>query len=146
LRALLLNGSSNILVPISLVVLFGCGPIESSGAAASVTVADLPAALTTQPSDGLFTLTLSNASKPYVLTDLMVSAGLPGTTEMEVNFKHEDTDGGGLFDAGESLTCTEPIMNFFDGTTVGKAVKVGMAERRAGTLFTVATATWTPAN
>ena len=52
----------------------------------------------------------------------------------------------GKLNKGESLSCKEPIVNLFDGTTVGKAVSVDLTEKENGTFFGIASATWTPAN
>jgi hypothetical protein len=113
----------------------------------TITITDHPDALTASGTDNLFILTLTKAPKSYVLSDLMVDANLPGQQAYAVNWDHNDTNGNGLLDVGESLTCKEPGVNLFDTTTVGKTVNVSLDEKLTTTSYqVVASGTWTPAN
>lgn len=109
-------------------------------------VVDHGDALSTGAGDKLFTLTLSTAEKSFSLNDISVNAGIPGQTPTVVEFIHTDTNGNGLLDPGETLSCSEPPVNLFDPSTLGKAVSVSFAERTDGMLFELGSATWTPAN
>lgn len=120
-----------------------CGPLPEG---TKVSVADQSAALTNNGDDVLFQLTLSEADAPISIADVNVHAGLPGQTATVVNFTHDDTNGDGKLDVGETLTTREPGVNLFDGTHVGKAFSVGFAEKdENGVWMTRASATWTPA-
>lgn len=133
---------------LGLLAVTSCGPADSSGGIEKVeiAVADAPEALTTKAADKLFTMTLSKASKSYPLTDISVDVGFPGATRTAVEFTHEDANGDGKLDPGESLNCTEPPVNLFDATSAGKTATVSFAERRDGTMFQVGTANWTVTN
>ena len=60
---------------------------------------------------------MSEASKDYDLSTLSVNAGLPGQTATVVNFTHNDLNGDGKLNKGESLSCKEPIVNLFEKTS-----------------------------
>jgi hypothetical protein len=132
-----------LLLSLAVLALTRCGPMPQT---ATVAVADHADALTTGAGDNLFTLTLSEATKDFPIADISVNAGLPGQTATVVNFTHNDLNGDGKLNKGESLSCKEPIVNLFDATTVGKPVKVDLAEKENGTFFVIGGATWTPAN
>jgi hypothetical protein len=122
-----------------------CGPESSEGPEkVDLAIADASEALTSKANDKLFTLTLQKSSKSYALADISVDVGFPGETRTAVNFKHEDTNGDGLLNPGESLVCSEPPVNLWDDTRAGKVATVALAERRNGTLFQVGTVSWNP--
>jgi len=126
--------------------LAGAGCIEVDGSDAredvSIAVEDASEPLTTKSRDKLFKLTLTKASKPYELSAISVDVGLPGDDRMAVNFEHEDANGDGKLDQGESLICAEPPVNIFDPSSEGKTATVAFAERRDGILVQVGTTTW----
>lgn len=127
-------------------VLSACGPMVER---VTLGVADHPDALTTAAGDNLFTLTVTDAATlDLPIADVLVSANLPGQTATAVNFTHNDANGNGKIDSGESLSCKEPPVNLFDGTAVGKTVSVSLAVRKSGNSFltSVGTVTWTPTN
>jgi len=125
----------------------GCGSSEDSGPDhVSIVVEDHADALTSNPSDKLFILTLSKSPKSYALADVVVYANLPGQTANQLDYTHDDGNGNGKLDVGESLQCSEPPLNIFDATTVGKSVVVGFAVPFQGTMTEVGTATWNPVN
>jgi hypothetical protein len=124
--------------------LAGCGPgFETM----TLSITDHPDALTSSGGDNLFTLTVVQSSKSYPIGEVMVTAGLAGQTATVVNFTHNDLNGDGKLDPGESLSCTEPPVNLFASDTVGKAVNVSLDTKSgANTLVSVAEGTWTPTN
>lgn len=130
-----------LLTSLLVLLLSACGPMDSY----SISVADHADALTTAANDNLFTLTLTNASAPIAVADIIVSAGVAGQTATAVNFTHNDTNADGKLDVGESLSCKEPPLNLFDGTLAGKMVQVSLASKQANSsvLRSVASATWT---
>ena len=133
---------------VAFLVLASCGPTDSSGGLEKVDIAvvDAPESLTAKAGDKLFKMTLSKTAKSYALTDISVDVGFPGGSRTAVEFTHEDANGNGKLDQGESLNCTEPPVNLFDTTSVGKTATVSFAERRDGTMFQVGTANWTVTN
>ena len=97
----------------------GCGPMPMPQAT-RVSVADLPAALTSGGDDQLFQLTLSEADEALSISEVAVHVGLPGQTATVVNFTHDDKNNDGRLNVGETLSTREPGVNLFDSTT-GKA-------------------------
>lgn len=130
----------------SLVVLISCGATSDGPEKVEIAVTNSPAALTDKSSDSLFKMTLTKTSKSYALADISVDVGLPGETANAVNFTLEDANGNGELDQGESLNCTEPPVNLWDTTTVGKTLTVNFAEKQEGTYFQLGSAKWTPTN
>ena len=128
-----------------LLALGACGPLPET---VTFSVADSPDALTTGPSDNLFTLTMTKGTEAYDLADILVAANLPGQTATSVNFSHTDANANGKLDKGDALVCKEPPVNLFDPTTVGKSVKVLLTAKRSGstTLTSLASETWVPTN
>ena len=137
-----------VLGPLALLVHPACsGPSEPSSGLEKVelTAADAPEALTDKAKDKLFRLTLTKSSKSYALVDISVDVGFPGGTRTAVEWTHEDTNGDGKLDPGESLLCTEPLVNLWDPTNaVGKTATVSFAEKRNGTFFQLGSTTWNP--
>jgi hypothetical protein len=121
---------------------FFCGATGETGATIEVT--DAPATLTAGPGDSLFSIKLTAASKPFVPADLLIDAAVTGATGTVMVFVHNDTNRNGLLDVGESLDCSEPSVNVFDETTVGKTVNVGFSERVGGTNYSRAKGVWRP--
>lgn len=144
-----------LILPLGLLGLFltRCGPLihdvprEDAGVEPDeITVADLPDKLTRDAGDPLFTLTLVKAAADYPITEVMVTAGLPGETATALVVAHGDTNGDAALNPGETLTCKESVVDLFDATTVGQQVDVSLRARTSGTYRTVATTTWKPAN
>ncbi len=125
------------------ILTLGCGmPVPDK---AEISIANASSALTSGSSDKLFTLTLVKAEKSFALTDLMISAAVPGQTATALNFTLDDKNGNGLLDPGESLECSEPPVNLFDAGTVGKTLTVDFAAKEQGMYVRLASSTWTPA-
>jgi hypothetical protein len=99
-------------------------------------------ALTDEPKDGLFTLTLVKSPRSYALADVSVDAQLPGESGNALNFTHEDVNGNGLVDGGDKLHCTEPPVNLYDQGLVGKTLTVNFAVKEDGTYFQRGSTTW----
>lgn len=131
------------LAVLSLIVV-ACGPMDLD----AITVTDHTDALTSAANDNLFTLTLSKAPAPLAMADLLVTVGFPGQTTTAVNFTHNDTNGDGKLDVGESLSCKEPPLNLWDASVVGKTATISLDTRQSNStvLRAIASAQWTPAN
>ncbi len=120
----------------------GGGP----GNTVKVTVADHGDALTAKAGDNLFTVTLTAADEAWPTRDLSVTAGLPGTTATVMNFTLDDKNADSKWGVGETLTVTEPVVNLFDPTTVGKVVNVDVSRKSNGIYYQLGSASWSPAN
>ncbi len=111
-----------------------------------IQVTDASQGLTSAGGDKLFALKVASAPKSYDLADVIVDVGLPGQTATAVNFTLTDANGNGKLDQGDSLVCSEPPINLFDGTAVGKTLNVHISEKApGGTYYQRGSASWVPA-
>jgi hypothetical protein len=129
-----------------------CGKTGTApgGDKVTFTIADAPAALTSSADDVLFVLTVKTLSpvRPYVASSVAVIVDIPGRSGMIVPCAHGDTNTDGNLDIGETLTCSEPPVDEFDATLVGKSLTVSLAERSdpSGPYQSRGTGVWKPSN
>ncbi|MHB8872934.1 MAG: hypothetical protein ACYC8T_04540 [Myxococcaceae bacterium] len=107
--------------------LAGCG-----GPAWEFSVRDHANGLTGSP-DMLFIMKVVHAPQVVPITQVKLSAGLPGDTPVDVDYDFDDADGDGKLSDGDNLVGKEGIADRFDQAVVGKDVEVGVRrEIRAG--------------
>ena len=113
----------------------------------TISVVDHADALTDSGYDNLCDVVLTEAPAGYARINLEVRIirldnGGPVRADGTLN----DQDGNGMLDVGESVTVTEPIVNFWDQTTVGRPLDVQLDFNSGSATSTLATGTWTPQN
>jgi len=91
-------------------------------------IEDDAAALTAAGGDPLFTLRLDSISPGRRPVDLLVRVADPDVMR-DVPCAHDDANGDGLLDAGETLRCVEPAENRFGPEQAGQSLAVFVFER-----------------
>lgn len=127
-----------------------CGK-TSSGASDAITftIEDAPEPLTSSKGDPLFSLTITEESpaRAYRMTDMAVVVEPVGETGTIVPCTHDDANGDGNLDVGETLHCTEPPVDTFNAAHVGNPITVSLVERtKVDTYTTRGKGSWIPVN
>jgi hypothetical protein len=100
--------------------------------------------LTNGPWDDLFDLTLLASPQSFVMTEVDVSVTSVESMPMMARCSLTDGNGNGLFDVGESVSCTERSVNTIGKAAVGQPLSVSLVEFQDGVLRRLANVSWTP--
>jgi hypothetical protein len=114
--------------------------VACAGDDVAVTLEPGTTALTDKGGDSLFSLKIGETGKDLALDNLKVKAKLDGKDAIELTATVNDANANSKLDQGDTITCTEPAANTFDGTSAGKEVSVELFhadERLAETTWTV---------
>ena len=135
----------NALVKLALCSLALTVGVLGCGEETKVTIEDHANALTSEPGDSLFTLTISGEDASYTFAKISVLVVTPDGDNLSITCDHDDSNSDKAWDDGESIICQEPGINIFSETDVDKDFAVDVHETsESGVLIKFASLVWTP--
>jgi hypothetical protein len=126
-----------------------CGKFKGASDAVSFTVADAPEPLTSSASDPLFVLTVTKLTpvRPYPAANVEITVEPAGETGTFAECTHDDKNGNGSVDVGETLSCAEPPADTYRASHVDQTIPVSFVERTDGGSYVArGSALWKPTN
>ena len=122
---------------------FGCGS-DDAGESVNIVITDASDALTDEPGDELFVLTLDSESAAIDTVGLDVVVTPPGETAIAGRYVHQDDNDDQVLDVGESLVVSEfSSTDVFNPSHAGQRIRVEVTEAIGpGRVLLVFTGEW----